>query len=72
MNKNFEYCAHQGRLVNQGIHWCEKQLKDYPNCCNKDCPYYEAIKSTLTCTEESLYEINKTRKETNKKRKKTN
>ena len=73
MNETFEYCKHQHHLINQGIHWCEKQVKDYPDCCNKDCPYYEAIiiKSTLTSAE-GLYETNKTRKETNKKRRKTN
>ncbi len=75
MNKTFEYCKHQGHLINQGIHWCEKQLKDYPNCCNKNCSYYEAIDlETITTTSttvnimEANNELNKTRKETNKKR----
>lgn len=44
-NNNIEWCIHQGILANQGIHWCEKQLKDYPECCGKHCPYYEAIVS---------------------------
>lgn len=42
-NNNIEWCKHQRILANQGMHWCEKQLKDYPDCCNKNCPYYEGI-----------------------------
>lgn len=75
MNKTFEYCKHQYHLINQGIHWCEKQVKDYPECCNKDCPYYEEIVlETITTTStainivEANNELNKRRKETNKKR----
>ena len=34
-------CRHQETLINQGIHWCGKQNKCYPNC-GQHCPDYEA------------------------------
>lgn len=48
-NNHIEWCIHQGILANQGIHWCEKQLKDYPDCCGKHCPYYEEASSFFSC-----------------------
>ena len=32
-------CKHLQWIINQGVHWCGKQLPIYPDC--KDCPFYE-------------------------------
>lgn len=37
-------CLHQQYLINQGMHWCGKQVNGYPECCNEKCPYYEEVK----------------------------
>lgn len=58
-------CKHQMHLINQGIHWCAKQVKDYPNCCNEECPCFEDLDldvcTTSICTtddEEFIKESN--------------
>ena len=46
-------CKNQEHLINQGIYWCSKQVKDFPSCCNNDCPYYEPELDGITVTSTS-------------------
>lgn len=41
-------CENARCLINQGIHWCDKQVEGYPDNCNEDCPYYKASASFVT------------------------
>ena len=62
MRKNtkqiYECCKYHLHLINQGIHWCDKQVKDYPKCCHKKCPYYEKIVFECEYTSTSIPEVN--------------
>ena len=50
-------CVHQGHLINQGIHWCELQKAEYPDCC-QNCPEFEAVpEGVVTSTATSVTNI---------------
>lgn len=51
-------CKHLMQLINQGIHWCELQLDNYPNC--EDCQYKEEIEwDDSSIDEESTVQVDK-------------
>ena len=52
-------CKHQMWLINQGIHWCELQLPNYPKC--EGCEHFEELEigETVATSTKSIIEIKK-------------
>ena len=53
--KEKKICEHQQRLVNQGVHWCDKQKDNYPDC--ENCSDYSPVPdATVSCTSTNVSE----------------